>query len=36
MTRSMMWRPFLSGVIDCLVMGLFVAMSVGLTLIIWH
>ncbi len=31
-----MGRAWLSGAIDCLVMGLFLAMSVGLTLIMWH
>ena len=36
MERPLMWRPWLSGVIDCLVMSLFLAMSVGLTLILWH
>jgi len=36
MERPLMWRSWLSGAIDCLVMSLFLAMSVGLTLIIWH
>jgi hypothetical protein len=31
-----MWHAWISGAIDCLVMTLFVAMSAGVTWIIWH
>lgn len=31
-----MWRLWISGAIDCLAMTLFVAMSAGVTWIIWH
>lgn len=36
MNRGLNWTALISGVIDCLVMSLFVAMSAGVTWLIWH